>query len=163
MTSTVDTESVQWPEYICSPMQGCPDGVGGFWQVWVPGEMDHLPTTYSCMSWQREAPPGPKVRAGPDRDPPSKGSYSLPSCPKLPPRMWAMQKPGQPKKEGSKERGTLAGSQRGLGVGGGEAQAGILVPRLDRDPGGSKDSLLLPEALAETVHRVLDLVRNLVV
>lgn len=30
--------------------------------------------------------------------------------------MWATQKPGQPKKEGSKEKRTLAGSQRGLGV-----------------------------------------------
>lgn len=43
--------------------------------------MDHLPTTYSCISWQREVPPGPKVRAGPDRDPPSKGSQ-----PTLPPK-----------------------------------------------------------------------------
>lgn len=89
-------------------------------------------------------------------------AHSLPSCPKLPPEMWAMQKPGQPKKEGSKERRTLAGSQRGLGV----VRYRHSVPRFDRDPGGSKNSLLLPEALAETtlcpIHRVLDLVMDLV-
>lgn len=113
----------------------------------MPGETDHLPTTYICISWQGEVPPGPKVRAGPDSNSPSQGSQP-PLLPKA--ATWNV---GHAKTRPAKKRG-FQGEKDSSRVperpGGGEVQA--LCSRCGRDPGGSKNSLLLPEALIETVH-----------